>query len=487
MELCYKYRIFTAIWCSIEILLFGGIVYGWGSLVFVLKQERFYIEECSFNSNRTASSSNLTSGIDSVNNTLEPTSSKLEHYHSFLDDPESGIGCIQQEARLNVWFSIAVGIVYAVGCLCIAFATPELPWLLGPGLACVGLSGLVMLATSMQVANLFHTIKTTVVAVLSGLFDVSSMTQQLVKIAHENGASRKESYLIITLVSVFTFAVSTFLLLPKDYILGRNKKVGQQVKSYDKDIPNHELQSLKDKADIDKRPEGTSLTSCMMSVTYVSHLVWFGLNMMMFVSFIGLLNVWLERLTNYRKQEVNHYLSLFAYITISTAAMALVVGFLYDSLRKAFSGKHPPESTHKPAVIPQLICGLIAAFMFFIPLSESLDLMILVFILFTMFRSFAFSIGIGFLNEAFPPQHFGALYGVATFTNGLFSLFQYGLFEWNKSYPGALIHVNIFLGCIGLLTCIQPVILWIRSHNGHVYSQTYNEELIIQNNNCQKL
>ena len=114
MELCYRFRVLTALWCSVEILFFCGIIYGWGSLVFVLKQEGFYMDDCEeYNGNNS-----IETNVEKLH---EPANASYDlfheddvaHLHAFVDDHSTtDVGCLEAEANLNKWFSIAVGFMY---------------------------------------------------------------------------------------------------------------------------------------------------------------------------------------------------------------------------------------------------------------------------------------------------------------------------------------------------------------------------------------
>ena len=47
MELYRRFPVLCTIWAMVEVLCFGGVIFGWGSLVFVLKEEGFYLDACS--------------------------------------------------------------------------------------------------------------------------------------------------------------------------------------------------------------------------------------------------------------------------------------------------------------------------------------------------------------------------------------------------------------------------------------------------------
>ncbi|KAL5013826.1 hypothetical protein ScPMuIL_008096 [Solemya velum] len=115
--------------------------------------------------------------------------------------------CQKQETRLNLWYSISgsatdilsvlIGPVlyyfgnritrlisigaFSVGCSCLAFSNTAIPGLLLPGLTGISIGGTIIYTTSIQVSNLFPAISSTIVAIFTGLFDISSFVLQIVK------------------------------------------------------------------------------------------------------------------------------------------------------------------------------------------------------------------------------------------------------------------------------------------------------------------
>ena len=51
-----KLRVLYAIWAFLECICFGGLIYGWGSLVYVLKDEGLYSDLCPPDLNSTITS-----------------------------------------------------------------------------------------------------------------------------------------------------------------------------------------------------------------------------------------------------------------------------------------------------------------------------------------------------------------------------------------------------------------------------------------------
>lgn len=106
-------------WSFIEVLLFGGIFFGWGSLVFVLKEEGLYADLCSKNmhvskSDTSAAVTTASISNDGTNGSSASSSSAMENNLSSLDRlttekvvfDETQV-CRAQDERLALCFAIA--------------------------------------------------------------------------------------------------------------------------------------------------------------------------------------------------------------------------------------------------------------------------------------------------------------------------------------------------------------------------------------------
>ena len=161
MELYRKYPKLTVAWCCLEIILYSGQLFGWSSLLYVLKQEGFYKDICEFQF-KTQNESMLTDDeiqgrnksnaikllpvsyftVSQENASAFPTeiqtNTSAKHAFSYdvfeykagnnhsnetrlLQtateynenwDADTSEGCFAQDARLNLWFSVAVSTTY---------------------------------------------------------------------------------------------------------------------------------------------------------------------------------------------------------------------------------------------------------------------------------------------------------------------------------------------------------------------------------------
>ena len=128
MELYRKFPVICTIWAFVEVVCFGGVIFGWGSLVFILKEEGFYLNLCTATTQsgrRTNSSDiptlivkeplitdtlpqakNSSSYIIDTSNTNDTVNEENENFKKL------NLECKEQAAQLNLWFSVAVSFMY---------------------------------------------------------------------------------------------------------------------------------------------------------------------------------------------------------------------------------------------------------------------------------------------------------------------------------------------------------------------------------------
>ncbi|KAL5013279.1 hypothetical protein ScPMuIL_007549 [Solemya velum] len=479
-------------WSGLEVGCFAGILYGWSALLFVLKAEGFYLSEC------------LTDISDTSNILREHNQSYFETYHLFngtnsqpknrtisydimdynfsYNSPipnvlESLEPCQKQETRLNLWYSISgsatdilsvlIGpvlyyfgnrttrlisiVVFSVGCSCVAFSNTAIPGLLLPGLTGMAIGGVIIYTTSIQVSNLFPAISSTIVAIFTGLFVISSFDLQIVKVGYEHGISRKYIFIAVGGLEIVLVLVSSFLILPSDlsntpgdreFTLdepkGDNINTEENTQEAEGIIPEpifHDQPSLKD-----------SVTN----PTYLFHLFWMSASNLRFSTFIGLLNTWLEITTEYDVHLVSGYLDVFSYTTLSSVVCALVIGGVYDHQRREVRAYRNCNMKMKAAVLPMVLSNILSVILTSLVMIPS-DAVppYIAFVVFTVYR--------------FPGKHFGVLYGILMMTCGVVGFIQYAIYRWCSAYQSAYLHVNIFLLLLGISTSIHPFSIWKRS------------------------
>lgn len=125
-----RFRFVAALWCVVESLLFGGLFFGWASLVYVFKQEGIYHFLCNHPAANGSIGSNVSNSLEHMsirNSEVEPHTlyggNKSLAYPSYnIQDTEDGVdvsdgdrrppaSCKEQDAVLNLWFTIAVSVL----------------------------------------------------------------------------------------------------------------------------------------------------------------------------------------------------------------------------------------------------------------------------------------------------------------------------------------------------------------------------------------
>ena len=105
-------------WAFMECLLFGGLLYGWGSVVFVLKDEGVYADLCPTNVNLNMSSINA-SDSNIVVNVSGNSSNDSPGYsvNNETDKADSGkdVLCKPQDSNYALCFTIASAL-FCAGC-----------------------------------------------------------------------------------------------------------------------------------------------------------------------------------------------------------------------------------------------------------------------------------------------------------------------------------------------------------------------------------
>lgn len=161
MELYKVYPRLCTFWCFIEILFYAGQLFGWSSILYVLKQEGFYIKLCTDIDKNHVATNETEIVILHTNETLNrkyfaytelpyiPLDRKYSAYtdlpyipggkdlsvtiagngmerggtfknsteHELVDkhSSENSLkGCHEQDARLNLWFSVAICVSYVM-------------------------------------------------------------------------------------------------------------------------------------------------------------------------------------------------------------------------------------------------------------------------------------------------------------------------------------------------------------------------------------
>uniref|UniRef100_A0A8C7NRB8 Solute carrier family 43 member 3a n=1 Tax=Oncorhynchus mykiss TaxID=8022 RepID=A0A8C7NRB8_ONCMY len=461
----------------VECLCFAGVVFGWASLVFVLKTDGYFTDLCV----------NLTTG---PNSTVETDCSGQDEQFSlvftvtsfmnnFLTLPNGFIF-----DRFGTMATRLLGIcLYTTGTLMVAFSSSALSMLLFPALSFIAVGGILFLITNIQVGNLFGSHRSTIITLYNGAFDSSSAVFLIIKVMYEGGVSLRSSFLILSVCSVIHL-LRTFFLMPNTHIpyplpegftygVSPGKSNSYNVEEIEKTREMGMTSEGEGPAETDDMPlqpddgqqsedsgKVASFRSCVQSWFFLWHLVWLSVMQLRHYLFIGTLNPMLNRLADNDSALVSQYTNAFAFTQLCGVLCAPWNGLIMDRHKgkPLAPGETDKEADLRSSSLSLFLTSLQCLLFSICASSPLLPLQYLTFILQVLNRSFLYGGNAAFISIAFPGVHFGKLYGLVMSLSAVVSLLQYPCFALVKgALGGDPFYVNIALTLLTLLAFIHPI------------------------------
>ncbi|NXH23196.1 S43A3 protein, partial [Bucco capensis] len=429
-------RLVTLVSGLLECGAFCGVIFGWASLVFVLKDLGYFAELCQ--------------GIatPSPNHTLLPDCSLQDEQFSlvftigsfmnnFMTFP---MGFIFDRFGTTIARLIAISL-YTGGTLLVAFSTPALAVLLFPAMSMISVGGILLILTNMQVGNLFGKYRSIIITLYNGAFDSSSAIFLIIKVLYERGLSLRAMFLFMAVCSAWHLLRTLFLMprtripypLPPAYNYGLQcPGRSQSYRTYEEKRPagtGPEETPLEPSAPRDVPPPELSFRACVCSWLFAWHVAWLSVMQLRHYLFIGTLNPLLDRLARGDFNLVSTYTNAFAFTQLCGVLCAPWNGLILD--------RHKRGRTSRPngalgvladlqASVLSLAVTVTQCVLFSVCAAVPvLPVQFATFVLQVLSRSFLYGGNAAFLAIAFPAQHFGKLYGLAMALSALVALLQY--------------------------------------------------------------
>lgn len=457
----------------LECLCFAGAVFGWASLVFVLKTDGYFSQLCT---NTTSINGTSVTDCSAQDEQFSLVFTIASFMNNFLTLP-NGFLFDHFGTTVTRLFGISI---YTTGTLLVAFSNAALSILLFPALSLIAVGGILFLVTNMQVGNLFGSRRSTIITLYNGAFDSSSAVFFIIKLLHEGGVSLKGSFLFLSTCSV-VHVLRTFLLMPRKHIpyplpegytygmtcgqkssYSIERKPGEQTDSLATDdakegAPKEETSSSQNKSE-------RTFKSCVLSWFFLWHLLWLSVMQLRHYLFIGTLNPMLNHLAAGEPSLVSTYTNAFAITQLCGVLCAPWNGLIMD--RHKGRPREPGESEREVdlrASVLSLALTVLQCVLFSVcAATPLLPLQYLTFVLQVLNRSFLYGGNAAFISVAFPVAHFGKLYGLVMALSAVVSLLQYPFFALIKGpLGGDALYVNIALIGLTLLAFIHPANVYI--------------------------
>ncbi|KAK3535557.1 hypothetical protein QTP70_016824 [Hemibagrus guttatus] len=288
--------------------------------------------------------------------------------------------------------------VYTTGTLLIAFSNAALSVLLYPALSLIAVGGILLLVTNMQVGNLFGSHRSTVITLYNGAFDSSSAVFLIVKLLYQDGVSLRYSLIFLSCCSAIHL-IRTFLLMPRRHI----------------PFP------LPENFNYGLRCGGAQTSSESENVSGK------------------------RKIQNYEATEIS------ANKDKST-----------KTNNPDISGQSESEADKKAAILSLFLTVVQCVLFSLCAAIPVLPLQYLTFVLQVLNRSFLYGGNAAFISVAFPPAHFGKLYGTMMSLSAVVSLLQYPCFAIiSGPLDGNPFAVNVALTILSCLAFIHPIYVYL--------------------------
>ncbi|XP_048052824.1 solute carrier family 43 member 3a isoform X2 [Megalobrama amblycephala] len=484
----YKLTLATGL---LECLCFAGVVFGWASLVFVLKTDGYFSDLCI---NVTDASGELGSDCSLQDENFSLVFTVASFMNNFLTLPN---GFVYDHFGTMATRFLAI-FLYTTGTFIVALSSKALSFLLFPALAFIAVGGILFLMTNIQVGNLFGTHRSTIITVYNGAFDSSSVIFLIIKVLYEKGVSLHSSFLFLSACNLIHLLRTLFLMpkshipypIPEGYKYGMScaKSTSYNVEQYEanqdpssdrsRGVDDEPLET--DSLQLTDNSEKDSFKSCVLSWLFLWHLIWLSVMQLRHYFFIGTLNPMLNRLANQDPVIVSEYTNAFAFTQLCGVLCAPWNGLLMDRHKRKplGSGMSEWEADLHSSVLSLLLTSLQCLLFSICASIPFLPLQYMTFILQVLNRSFLYGGNAAFISIAFPACHFGKLYGLVMSLSAVVSLLQYPCFALNKVLGGDPFYVNIILTFLTLMAFIHPVYVFL--HCRELAKQRENSQSILE-------
>ncbi|XP_048476828.1 equilibrative nucleobase transporter 1-like isoform X2 [Rhincodon typus] len=473
-----------------ECLCFAGVIFGWASLVFVLKKEGYFHDLCipvSNTSHHGERNSTMDCDLQDQHFTLAFTLASFSL--CFITLP---CGFLFDYCGTTVTRFLAISL-YTTATLMIAFSTAASAVLLFPAACMIAGGGILFFTTNVQTGNLFGNKRSTVITLYNGAFGSSAAMFLLVKGLYESGVSLRYTFIFISCFSFVQICSTLFLLprtqipypLPKVYSYGitwthfglksscQEQETMSQMKAVrsgdgtvrwtprkrmELEEPDRQMfkiiqpdggdgmekEEMIDSLKTQTKGPGAekdipSFRSCILSKVFFTHLLWLSVIQLRHLLYIGTLNPMLNLLANGDSRQVGRLTNAFAITQMGSVLCAPWNGLIMDRHKRkgkpAAGASEDCATSQKLAAMKSAVLSLTItvtqAIMFAVCATiPVLEAQYLTFILQVVTRAFLYGGDAAFIALAFPSCHFGKVYGLMQALSAVVSLLQYPCFAF---------------------------------------------------------
>ncbi|XP_042880670.1 solute carrier family 43 member 3-like isoform X2 [Penaeus japonicus] len=438
-----------------ETMVWSGTVFGWASLVHVLKTKGVYGNLCKESLHQVYSlSANATrEGDDAVlmltDSTKVACSSQDQQYALIYtiacvlySSPGILIGYCLHHFGLAVT-RILGGLLVFSGFVLLALTTAESPSFLWGAAIFLSVGGNIVRMAGLQLGNLFPERRNTAMAIISGMFTPSAGIFIILQYACEAG-------------------------LPWEYICSGFAAVASLILLLTPLMPRHHVpytDNIESKDEVVKEKDTSkAVKESLFSWSNALHTYWVFSNMFCVVLFSTYFNSWINTFSE-DTAEAAHYSRMYGYANVLCFFISPLPGLLVDTIATKFqkgkTGLQKHIASVQAPIIPMIMVTLtvtvqLGSLMFKGAAAVYIGLMCL-----TINRPSCLAVGNPLIRIRFPAEHFNRVIGFQGTAVALLTLLQYPHFTWVQYQ-----HV------IALGATLAALLLNL-SHPLHLCSKTY--------------
>lgn len=465
LNLSFLLSVITGI---LETLIYGGLVFGWNSISYVLRKEGYFTTLCNDTNLVTVSNSSQT--LNQVCQEQEESLILVYTMATFAVSVSSLFNGMSLDMA-GTFITRCMGTaVFTFGVVLVSMSTPDSSILTyAAAMCCIGAGGMCLLIVNLPLGGVFPSRRSTIITSINGAFDSSAVVFFLVKIAYENGINVQASFIVIAVSTLFIWVRTVFLMPLKHvpFIAEQDFKLGVL----------HHVKCCKDKDEEKKQectvltPDGSnrSLISCVLTTKFWLNTFFYSICLLRMNVFFSTSGPWLLDLSEGDDDTFATYTNVLGTVLLFGCFCAPMNGVLVDKLLKVYKQKTKYDSliaTKKVLAISLFITSLLVV-LFSISTCIPLPFFTYAsFILLILFRAFLFGGLSTYIAMMFPSQHFGKLFGITDCIGAMVSTLQFPLGSFVlRQLDGNFVIFNIGTVVVCAATFIHPIVLFMKSRN----------------------
>uniref|UniRef100_H2YR24 Major facilitator superfamily (MFS) profile domain-containing protein n=1 Tax=Ciona savignyi TaxID=51511 RepID=H2YR24_CIOSA len=454
----------------LDCIVFGGVIFGWPSLEYILKRENYFSHLCNNNSNGT-----------SYNATLKKMDSTL------INGNLTATQCDKSREMLNLVFTVALGvaqillplggyildrygtwiqrtlasIAIMIGSVLLVVSSATNSNILFPSMVLFAIGGFNILTSNIQLGKVAGKAQTSVITLMNGSFNSGTFVFLMFKLAYDSGISLKSISTAYAIISVYPLA-STFLLMPRKWFSDTttNPRYGiyELMDLNNMNLPERPESQVQNDNEAGKKLNSekckVTLIQCLKFPLYWSVQFQYCLLNLRMIFFLGSFSTWIANIKS--EADVGRLTNILGILLVLSVCISPIHGILTDGTIRfcIVRGLSKKQSTWTGLLVSGFTTSLLTVL---VSVTVALKQIYSSFILFVLARSFVSASTTTFIAVAFPSRHFGTLYGICTLLAGIFGCLQFALFSLGISLDQDFTIVNYSMIAMSASTFLNSI------------------------------